>query len=150
MKKFFAIFGVILILSMLGCGSNISEIKVEKAVPKTKNYQAGFNKVWSALIAALSEKESIKVSEKDAGIIVTEFRTVEGKELSLISTSFLGSTYKYSYTINLKKLSKGSSSVAVNVKLSREQIFVMKREESNEAVESYLRQELYKRIQSHL
>jgi hypothetical protein len=152
MKKWSSIIACILLSFVVGCSSNVSKIKESNVTmtPKSQVYKENFDKVWAATISALAENETIKVGEKSTGIIVTDLRTIDGKELSLISTAFLGSTYKYRYTINIKPQSNNSTNVSANVKLSKQQFFLAKRETSDEEIESYLRKQLFDRIKSFI
>jgi len=137
-----------MVFVFVGCGSNLENVKSEgdSKIPTSKTFNGNFQKVWSSCVSALAENETLKVSEKDSGMIVTELRAIDGKELSLVSTYFLGSTYKYSYTIRVKEKRASSTDVTVNVKLAKEQLVFVKRETKDEQVEGYLRKKLFEKI----
>lgn len=139
-------------ISMFGCANNVSNIKSSSIgdVPKSKIYSSNFDKVWSVTISKLSQDETIKVSDKSSGIIVTEYRTVDGEELSLVDTYFMGSTYKYSYSINLLKETSGGTEVIVNVKLMTSQFALLNKETKDAVVENYLRKKLFESLSSSL
>ena len=82
--------------------------------------------------------------------MVTEFRTIDAKELSLAATYFLGKTYKDSYTVNFNPQTPNKTDVMVNIKLKADQWVLLSREESNADVESYLRKKLFDRIAANL
>ena len=126
-----------------GCSSNISHIQSTGLVEKQKTYDASFEEVWISAQRALSEDNTFKVLDKSSGIMVTELRTIDAKELSLMQTYFLGKTYKCSYTANFIQSSPIKTEVIVNVKLQAVQAVLLAREESNENVESYLRKQCY-------
>lgn len=134
-----------------GCTSNIKHIpKAEALTPKLQTFNAPLEAVWSAAQKALAEDETFKILDKSSGIMATELRTIDAKELSLAATYFLGKTYKNSYTLNFNQQTSNKTDVAVNIKLQAVQVVLLSREESNEDVESYLRKKLFDRIAANL
>jgi DNA-binding beta-propeller fold protein YncE len=155
MKRFsFSIFYVLasfIMLSSLGCGSNIQHIPTTVTIVEPNRiYNASFDKVWAASLQALSDEGTLKVIDKSGGIIVTEPKTIDSKELSILSTTFLGKTYKSNYTINVKEIASDKTDVKVNVKLQAVQVGFFTREEKLDNVENYLREKLFKKISSNL
>jgi hypothetical protein len=135
---------------LLACASNIETIQPAAApVANHQTFTAPLDKVWSATQRFLSEDHTFKVLDKSSGIMVTEMRPIDGKELSLVQTYFLGKTYKHGYTINLAP-SGGVTTVRVNVKLQATQVVLLSREESNPQVEGYLRAKLFDGIAANL
>lgn len=130
-----------------GCSTNIKHIPAStEMTSNNKVFNHSFENVWTATSRALSEEETFKVIDKGGGIIVTDFRTVDGNELSVISTTFLGKTYKYSYNINFDKVSPGKTRVTVFVKLQNVMVGFFSRETKLDNVENYLRQKLIEKI----
>lgn len=145
-----AVAGSVFALGLSGCGSNIGHIAPETApVDRQIAFNASLDRVWAATQRALSEDDTVKVLDKSSGIMVTEFRTIDAKELSLAQTYFLGKTYKSSYTVNVTA-NGARTDVRVNVKLQAVQLALLAREESNEPVEGYLRKRLFERIAAQL
>lgn len=143
------VFAVVAVAA--GCGSNIQHIESPEApVPRVKRFDASVDRVWPAAQQALVEDETVKVLDRSSGVIVTEFRAIDAKELSLAQTYFLGKTYKSSYTVNLMPAGAGGTEVRVNVKLQAVQLALLAREEANEVVEGYLRKRLFERIDANL
>lgn len=137
--------------SLFGCASNIRHISTtEKPVEKQKTFSASLDKVWTATQRALSEEDTVKILDRSSGIMVTEFRTIEARELSLAQTYFLGKTYKSSYTVNFISTATTSTDVRINVKLQAVQVVFLAREENNEPVEAYLRQKLFDKISASI
>ena len=145
---------IIIIIALFGvtaCGSNINSIPATTQVtPKQRVFNASFEKVWTATQRALTEDNTFKILDKSSKIMVTEFRTIDAKELSLMQTAFLGKTYKHSYTVNFFLDGSGKTNVNVIAKLQAVQIALLTREENNQNVESYLRQKLFNKISSYL
>ncbi len=140
-----------LVVYLFGCGSNIQHIPTTVNITEpNKVYNASSDKVWTATLQALSEEGTLKVIDKSGGIIVTEPKTVDSKELSVVSTTFLGKTYKNSYTINIKELGFNKSDVKIIVKLQAVQVGFFAREEQLDNVENYLRDKLFQKISSNL
>ncbi len=145
------LFLISFIVILASCASNVRHIDTTRPhVPKTKTFLADYSKVWSAVKRALTEEHTLKLMDKESGIMTTEGRPIDGKELSLFQSGLLGKTYKGSYTVNVTKISPNSTDVKINVKLEVEQSFVIFREEKNEAIESYLRKELFDSISKEL
>ena len=137
------ILAVIFSTLLFWCTTNIKHIpKSETQIPKSHTYNAPIEAVWRATQKALAEDETFKVLDKSSGIMVTELRTIDAKELSLAATYFLGKTYKNSYTVNFNQQTPNKTDVTVNIKLQAVQAVLLSREESNEDVESYLRKKL--------
>ena len=145
------ILAVLVSTLLFGCTSNIKDIpKSETYTPKSQTYNVPIEAVWSAAQKALAEDETFKILDKSSGIMVTEFRTIDAKELSLAATYFLGKTYKDSYTVNFNPQTPNKTDVMVNIKLKADQWVLLSREESNADVESYLRKKLFDRIAANL
>ena len=137
----------VLFLAISGCASNIQHIPTTQApISKNKVFSGSFDHVWSAAQRVLSEETTFKILDKSSGIMVTELRTIDAKELSLAQTYFLGKTYKSSYTVNFSPAGGGKTDVKVSVKLQAVQVVLLSREESNENVESYLRQQFFDKL----
>jgi hypothetical protein len=150
-KSFVFILAVLFSTLIFGCTSNIQDIpKATIKIPKSQTYNAPMEAVWSATQKALAEDETFKVLDKSSGIMVTEFRTIDSKELSLAAITFLGKTYKNSYTVSFNKQASNKTDVAISVKLQALQIALVLRDESNEDVESYLRKKLFDKINANL
>lgn len=141
----------VLFLTLTGCASNIEHIPTAQSpTPKNKVFNSSIDKVWSAAQRVLSEETTFKILDKSSGIMVTELKTIDSKELSIAQTTFLGKTYKSSYTVNFSPLGSGKTDVKVSVKLQAIQVALLSREESNENIESYLRKQLFDKIASNL
>lgn len=133
-----------------GCGSNIKHLPVPSApVANQKTFAAPADKVWTAAQRFLSEGHTFKVLDKSSGIMVTEMRAIDGRELTLLQTNFLGKTYKHGYTVNVFR-NGNTTDVRVDVKLQATQVVLLSREESNEQVEGYLRGKLFDGIAVNL
>jgi len=132
-----------------GCASNIKNIALPNApVANQRSFSVPVDKVWTAAQRYLSESHTFKVLDKSSGIMVTELRSIDGKELTLLQTNFLGKTYKHGYTVNFFRNGNGTD-VRVDVKLQATQVVLLSREESNEQLEGYLRAKLFDGIATH-
>lgn len=153
MKKLiiFSLFVLVSAVNFSGCASNIQDLQpLETTVEKQKTYPASFEKVWTATQRALSENETFKILDKFSKIMVTEFKTIDDKELTLTQTYLLGKTYKSSYSINFFQHGPDKTELDVNVKLQTVQAGLITLEKSNEYVETYLRKNLFTKIESTL
>ena len=147
---FFYLLLLVLSTSFWACTSNIQHIESPKApVEKQKTFNVPFEKVWVATQRALAETETFKILDKTSGMMVTEFRAVDAKELSLWQIYWGSKTYKFSYTVNLFP-NDTNTLISVSVKLHADQYAFLAREESNEDVEAYLRKKLFDKISLNL
>lgn len=138
-------------MTMLGCASNIDQIPTTAAAaPQSAVFDAPLDRVWSAAQTALSADATFKVLDKASSIMVTEFETVESEELSIISTAFLGKTYKSNYTVNFRPIGPEKTEVSVNVGLQAQQVGFFNREADPPQVKSFLRQKLFDQIRANL
>ena len=145
-------FWALSIIVLTGCTSNIQHIPTTiTQIEKSRIFNTSFEKAWTATLHVLSQDETFKVLDKPEGIIVTEFRTVDSKELSFFETYFFGKTYKHSYTLNFNRIGEIETEVNIYVKLQAVQVFsLLRREEKLERVENYLRQKLFDKISGRL
>jgi len=152
MKKVIGITALtVSFLGISGCATNIQHIPTSQApVAKNKVFSGSFDNVWGATQRILSEETTFKILDKSSGIMVTELKTIDAKELSLAQTYFLGKTYKSSYTVNFSPAGSGKTDVKVSVKLQAVQMVLLSREEGNENLEGYLRQQLFDKIAANL
>jgi hypothetical protein len=142
---------IITLAIFVGCTSNIDHIPTTTTMaPQAMIFDAPLNRVWSATQTALSSDATFKILDKAASIMVTEFKTVNSKELSIIGTTFLGKTYKSSYTVNFQPKGTKKTEVRVNVGLKAQQIGFFTREEDQPQVKSHLRNKLYEQIAVNL
>ena len=142
---------VAITVPMLGCASNIDNIPTAAAAaPQSLVFDAPLDRVWSAAQKALSADATFKVLDKTSSLMVTEFKTVESEELSIISTAFLGKTYKSNYTVNFGPIGTEKTEVSVNVGLQAQQVGFFNREEDQPQVKSFLRQKLFDQIRANL
>jgi peptidoglycan hydrolase-like protein with peptidoglycan-binding domain len=152
MKRIIGIFLIILAVQFFyGCAeTNVQHIKSVDRTPESHNFNAGYFEVWQAVIHALSEVEIIKTMDKDAGVVVTEDKPVDDRELDVLKTALLAKTFKYSYTVNLRKIDAITTFVGIHVNLVSTQLGFYQREQKNLELESYLRKKLFTRIQNKL
>lgn len=133
--------------ALFGCASNIDHIPTtETMAPQSIVIDASFDRAWSTTQMALSSDAIFKVLDKASAIMVTEFKTVESKELSIVGTAFLGKTYKSNYTVNFQPAGANKTEVRVNVGLQAQQVGFFTREEDQPQVKSHLRKKLFDQI----
>jgi len=149
--QFLRIMCIASVLAISGCATNIEHIPTTAVqAPINMVYNAGFERVWSATQAALSAEATFKVLDKNSAIMVTEYKTVEAKELSIVGTVFLGKTYKSNYTVNFRAVGPTKTDVTLNVGLQAQQVGFFSREEDQPQVKSFLRQKLFEQIGAKL
>ena len=83
-------------------------------------------------------------------IMVTEFKTIESQELSLIGTAFLGKTYKNNYTVTFQPGGQDKTTVRIAVGLQSQQVGFFTREAEDPRVSGHLRQKMFDKIAAAL
>ena len=134
-----------------GCGSNLPAVSSAAAsAPAAVTYDAATDRVWAATQGILAEVATFKVLDKSSSIMVTEFKTIESQELSLIGTAFLGKTYKNNYTITFVPVAQGKTTVRISVGLQSQQVGFFTREADDPQVTGHLRQKMFDKIATAL
>ncbi len=138
---------VLILTGILGCTKNIDHINDYVYCPENYSFQAPFSKTWDSTIEALLELTAIDTMEQKSGYISTAIVTVDGREMDFIEHAILGQTYKFTYDIRVRSISKQRTQISTKVKLYLEQFMgISRREDSVAQVEHYLREKLYSAI----
>jgi peptidoglycan hydrolase-like protein with peptidoglycan-binding domain len=137
-----------LVASLGGCGkTNLSHVEQALTCDDSHAFNGNRKKIWDATVTAVTRLNGISLLDKSSGIISSKKGSVDGEELSMFDTAFLGHTYKYSYEIVLSEVSSTRTRVMVDVKLFSNQFrVIVNREQKIDSVESYLIKKLYKSI----
>jgi hypothetical protein len=93
-------------------------------------------------VQAVSEESMVKTLDRDSGLIVTEYVTINKRVLNMFDTAMFGRTYKNSYSITLNELTPGKTTIRVQSNLMMEQFAVYNRERQVQWFEAYMRQDL--------
>ena len=139
-----------LICFITSCAENTPNVPSDFFYPIEKIYNASYDKAWAAVLHSLSQQDSIKTVDKSSGTFVTEYRTLDKKSLNMFETILFGRTYKHSFTVNLFRISSNKTQIKVFVNLKQEQFGVYNREREVPRFESYIREQLYDKIDAEL
>lgn len=146
-KIYLSVLILFLVVFITACGrKNITHISNNSSCPDEYIFDASFDVVWKAAIEAVSEQNVVKFMDRTSGLITTELKTVDGKELRLVDIIFMGKTYKYTYTINLSTVSPKKTLVRIDVKLIEKLAIFLEREDDISYVDSYLRAKLFRSL----
>ncbi len=147
-RAFFLLFIGSALLLLSSCAeTNVDAIRGGAVqVDDYRDFIGTEEQVWKALINALSEKEIIKTFDRGSGLVVTDYGTVEDRELEAIKTLLLAMTYKYSYTVNLLPQSGNKTRLKVKVNLLGQQVGFYEREVHDISIEKYLTKDLFDRV----
>lgn len=145
------IYLILISILLSSCsGINAYHVSMNSDISVSYDFNSSFSRVWKAIIHALSKDEMIKdvtkTLDNTVGIVVTEYSTVDDKELKSIKAVPESKTYKYSYTINLYTQNAEKTTVKIVVNLMTSQLGFYQREHNSHEVESYLREKLFNRI----
>jgi hypothetical protein len=136
---------IVHLLLLSGCGkTNVHSADQSVICSNQHIFNASYDRTTKAVAAAISIRNSIKVYDNDSGIISSHPALVDGEELSILDTIFLGQTYKYSYKVVVTPISSSKSRVKIQVTLMLDQYWsVINREQKLKSLEEYLRKKLY-------
>ncbi len=144
----YLIFASILLTS---CAENLpQDIPQTYEAPTSHTFDAPFSKVWKETIRILSRDHRIQTLDKESGLIVTEYLTVNKRVLTMFDTMLFGRTYKNSYSINISEITGSTTDINIQSNLQMEQFAVYNRERSVAWFEAYLRQDLFSKICNNL
>ena len=130
-----------------GCASNLPAVTpTAVSAPAAVTFEASVEKVWGATQGILASEATFKVLDKGSSIMVTEYKTIDSQELSLIGTYFLGKTYKNNYTITFQPAGQDRTMVRVAVGLQSQQLGFLNREADEPQVTGHLRQRMFDKI----
>ncbi len=118
----------------------------EYPVPHQYIFAVPYESAWQGTVRAISEEERISTLERESGLIVTEYRTINQLVQNLISTAIFGKVYKNGYTVNLSEVASGQTRITIRSKLLLEQLTIYTSELQDERLNAYMRQELFRKI----
>ena len=140
-----------LVALLSSCAENLpQDIPKNYMTPTEYTFAVPYDKAWKGTVRAVSEENRVRTLEKESGLIVTEYITVNKKVLTMFQTSLFGRTYKVSYSVNLLEESPGKTNVRIQANLMMEQFAVYNRERNVDWFEAYLRQDLFRKICQNL
>jgi len=142
-------FLIVAVLSWLlaSCAENLPrDIPSNYTAPVEHTFAVTLETAWKGTVQAVSSENLIKTLDRDSGLIVTEYGTINKRALNIFETVFFGRTYKNSYSINLSEVAPGKTRIRVQSNLMMEQFAVYNRERQVEWFEAYMRQDLFHRI----
>ncbi len=146
--------GVVLLVISLSFGGILSSCADKNSqpiaqgytVPNEYTFAVSYDNAWKGTVQAISEEERIHSLERDSGLIVTEHKTINSLVQNLIHTPMFGRVYKNGYTVNLSEVAFGQTRIKVRSNLTLEQLSLMHGELHEDSIESYMRQELFRKI----
>jgi Putative peptidoglycan binding domain len=142
-----AVLASLLCLLISSCAENLpQDIPKDYTAPNEHIFTVPFDKAWKGTVQAVSEESMVKTLDRDSGLIVTEYVTINKRVLNMFETAMFGRTYKNSYSITLNELSPGKTTIRVQSNLMMEQFAIYNRERQVEWFEAYMRQDVFRRI----
>lgn len=145
---------VVLLVVFLSFGGMLSSCADKNSQPIVQDYAVAneytfavsYDNAWKGTVQAISEEERIHSLERESGLIVTEYKTINNLVQSLIHTSMFGRVYKNGYTVHLSEVASGQTRIKVRSNLTLEQLALTHGELHDDSIESYMRQELFRKI----
>ncbi len=141
------VFLIFIAALLSSCAENLpQDISTSYSAPTEFTFNTPYGKTWKKAVRAISEENRIRTLDKESGLIVTEYITVNKEILTMFQTIMFGRTYKNSYSVTITEESPGSTNVMVHSNLMMEQFALYKRERNVDWFEAYMRQILFKKI----
>lgn len=132
---------------LTSCAENLpQDISNNYNAPYQHTFNVSYKDAWKGAVSTLNEKDRIKTIDKESGLIVTEYMTVNKKVLTMFQTLLFGRTYKNSYSITFNDSGPGRTSITVQSNLMMEQFGFYNRERNVDWFEAYLREDLFNRL----
>lgn len=133
------------------CAENLPrDIPKSYTAPTEHTFAVPYDKAWTGIVAAISEDHRITTLDKESGLIVTDYTTVDKKILTVSATAPFDWPYKVRYAVHLLALSPEKTSVGIQAGLMMEKFALYKEERSVDWFAAYLRQDLFRRICKNL
>lgn len=147
-----AIIMLLFIIPLLSsCAENLpQDIPESYVTPTNFTFDTSYDKAWKGTVRAISTENGVKILDKDSGLIVTDYNTINKQVLTMFQTTMFGRTYKNSYSVNLIEESPTRTNISIRSNLMMEQFAFYNRERSVAWFEAYMRQRLFKNICDYL
>ena len=116
------------------------------AVPIEYAFAVPIDIAWQGTVKALAEEERITTLDRESGLLVTEYKTINNLVQALVPTPMYGRRYKNGYTVHLDKVSPEQTLIRVRSSLSLEQLGIFHDEIDDAAIKALMRQELFRKI----
>lgn len=126
------------------------DIPASYTVPDEYTFSVPYEKAWPEVVRTISAESRVRITNKKAGIIVTEEAVVDQPGTTPEKASAFGRTYKNSYSVKLSEAGPGQTTVTVRANLTEEYFAVYNRECPAESSAAFLRQELFRKICGNL
>lgn len=140
-----------LVALLSSCAENLPQDIPESYVTPTEfTFDTPYEQAWKGTVRAISTESGVRTLDKDSGLIVTEYNTIDKQVLTIFQTTMFGRTYKNSYSVNIIEESPGKTNIRIRANLMMEQFAFYNRERSVDWFEAYMRQRLFKTICDYL
>ncbi len=145
---------VVLLAVFLFLGGLLSSCADKNSPPSTQVYDVpneyifavSYDNAWKGTVRAISEEERIHSLERESGLIVTEYKTINNFVQNLVHTPMFGKVYKNGYSVHLSEIASGQTRIKVRSTLTLTQLALTHGEFHDNTIESYMRQELFRKI----
>lgn len=140
-----------LVVLLSSCAENLPrDIPNTYTAPVEHTFAVPYDKAWTGIVAAISEDNRITTIDRESGLIVTDYITVDKKILTVSATASFDWPYKVRYSVRLLALSPEKTSVGIEAGLMMEKFALYKQERNVDWFEAYLRQDLFRKICKNL
>jgi hypothetical protein len=144
----------LLLAVLLCCGAVLASCTGINAPPAVKDaagpneytFAVPYDEAWKGTVRALAEGERIDTLDRESGLLVTEYKTINKIVESLGHAATFGRIYKNGYTIQLREEAPGRTQISIRSRLLLEHLTVYSSALQDESLEAYLRQELFRKI----
>ena len=145
--KIFPVVALCWLALLPSCAENLPrDIPKTYAAPIEHTFAVPYDKAWKGTVRAISDENLVKILDKESGLIVTEYGTMNKRVLNMFQTALFGRTYKNSYSVNLTEVIPGKTSVRIQSNLMMEQFAFYNRERNIDWFEAFMRQDLFRKI----
>jgi hypothetical protein len=115
-------------------------------VPTEYTFAVPFDTAWKKTVQALTADERITALDRESGLLVTEYKSINNLVYTLVPNPMFGRVYKNGYTIHLDRLSPEQTRIEVRSSLILEELAFYQHQLDNAEIKAFMRQELFRRI----
>lgn len=132
---------------LLSCTGKIPRpVLQDAAVPNEYTIAVPFDDAWQGTMRALAEEERMSTLDRESGLMVTGYKSINKIVENLGHDATFGRIYKNGYTVQLHEVASGRTQISIRSRLLLEHLTVYTSELQDDSLQAYMRQELFRKI----
>lgn len=146
-KEIFLVVLLCCSVVLLSCTGKIPRpVLQDAAVPNEYTFAVPFDDAWQGTMRALAEEERMSTLDRESGLMVTGYKSINKIVENLGHDATFGRIYKNGYTVQLHEVASGRTQISIRSRLLLEHLTVYTSELQDDSLQAYMRQELFRKI----